>query len=130
MSNFKSYFFRHKPVKLRKFCKYLQITNFRKLKGLDSESKDGGELYEWDQIQSDSKQLQDALNFLQHLDPSGYLVSVADPTKPSPLLDESMIERNTRIESMTTAMSVEQYCEYAKVNCNRFLMIPPNVILT
>lgn len=102
-------------MKLRKFCKYLQITNFRKLKGLDTESKDNGE-FEWDQIQSDSKQLQDALNFLQHLDPSGYLVSVADPTKPSPLLDESMIERNTRIESMTTTMSVEQYCEYAKVN--------------
>ena len=109
------WFFRHKPVKLRKFCKYLQITNFRKLKGLDTESKDNVE-FEWDQIQSDSKQLQDALNLLQHLDPSGYLVSVADPTKPSPLLDESMIERNTRIESMTTTMSVEQYCEYAKVN--------------
>ena len=111
------WFFRHKPVILRKFCKYLQITNFRKLKGLDTESKDNVE-FEWDQIQSDSKQLQDALNFLQHLDPSGYLVSVADPTKPSPLLDESMIERNTRIESMTTTMSVEQYCEYAKVNCS------------
>jgi len=111
------WFFRHKPVKLRKFCKYLQITNFRKLKGLDTESKDNVE-FEWHQIQSDSKQLQDALNFLQHLDPSGYLISVADPTKPSPLLDESMIERNTRIESMTTTMSVEQYCEYAKVNCS------------
>lgn len=70
---------------------------------------------ELSQIHTDSKELQDALSFLQHLDPSGYLLSVADPTRPSPLLDESLLERNTRIESMTSVMNVQQYLEYAKV---------------
>lgn len=68
-------------------------------------------------LHSDSKKLKAALTFLQHIDPSGYLCSVADPTNPSSLTDDSLKERNQRIEKMTCAMDVQQYLEYAKVTC-------------
>lgn len=63
----------------------------------------------------ESKKLQAALTFLQQIDPSGYLSSVADPTRPSPLPDDSLKERNMRIEKMTSAMDVQQYLDYTKV---------------
>lgn len=66
-------------------------------------------------FQTDNKRLQSALAFLQYIDPSGYLCSVADPTKPSPLPDDYFRERNERIERMTSAMDVQQYLEYTKV---------------
>jgi hypothetical protein len=40
---------------------------------------------------------------------------VADPTKPSPLIDDALKERQERIERMTSAMDVSQYLEYNKV---------------
>lgn len=105
---------RHSPVKLRRFCKYLQVTDFKKL----VDPTDGDKIVddELSQFQTESKKLQNALAFLQHLDPTGYLVSVADPTRPSPLLDESMMERNQRIEIMTTSMDIAQYKEYTKAS--------------
>ncbi len=104
---------RHNPVKLRRFCTYLQVTDFRKILEADNEGEK--EMAELNEFQTDSKKLQAALTFLQHIDPSGYLCSVADPSKPSPLPDDSLKERNQRIEKMTTAMDVQQYLEYAKV---------------
>ena len=89
------------------------MTDFRKL--VDPADVDKIIDDELGHFQPDSKKLQEALEFLQHLDPTGYLVSVADPNRPSPLLDESMMERNQRIETMTTSMDVPQYKEYTKV---------------
>lgn len=103
---------RHNPVKLRRFCTYLQVTDYKKLMETEGGDKDATDFSEF---QPESKKLQAALAFLQQIDPSGYLSSVADPTKPSPLPDDSLKERHQRIESMTSAMDVQQYLEYAKV---------------
>lgn len=102
-------------MKLRRFCTYLQVTDYRKYIETDGVEKEFKETTEFSEFQPDSKKLQSALSFLQHIDPSGYLSSVADPTKPSPLPDDALKERNQRIERMTTAMDVQQYLEYAKV---------------
>lgn len=56
--------------------------------------------------QVESKNLKAALNFLQMLDPSGFLCSVADPTKTSPIYDESLTERNLRIVCISICKSL------------------------
>ena len=91
--------FRHNPVKLRRFCQYLQATNFRKIVDVDEAALPDDLLSE----QVESKNLKAALNFLQILDPTGFLSSVADPTKTSSIYDESLTERNLRIVSDKSA---------------------------
>lgn len=105
-------FYRHNPVKLRRFCTYLQVTDLKKLVETTDDDK---EVSEFQGIQGESKRLQTALHYLHHIDPTGYLLSVADPRRPSLLHDEALQERNQRIEAMTATMDVQQYMEYAKV---------------
>lgn len=99
-------------MKLRRFFTYLQVTD---LKRIAETADDKKELDELQGFHTESKKLHSALSFLQHLDPTGYLVSVADPRKPSPIQDEALRERNQRIETLTASMDVQQYMEYSKV---------------
>jgi len=114
---------RRNTLKLRRFCDYLQVSDLKKnfpntgVNVLDFEPND---------IQVESKQLRSALSFLWQIDPSGYLVSIADPTKPCPLNDESLQERKQRMEIMTTSMDVQQYLEYSKVKQNSFKRSQPS----
>jgi hypothetical protein len=107
-----SFSIRHSPVKLRRFCKYLQVRGFKDYAKEDEFTRD---MTDFCDIQSGNKKLNSALAFLQQIDPSCYLCSVADPTKPSPLIDDALKERQERIERMTSAMDVSQYLEYNKV---------------
>lgn len=90
----------------------MQVTEFKKYAKEDDGSKD---IVDFTEFPTDNQKLQSALAFLQYIDPSCYLCNVADPTKPSPLLDDTLRERNERIERMTSAMDVQQYLEYTKV---------------
>lgn len=114
---------RHNPVKLRRFCTYLQVTEFKKYAKEDDGSKD---IVDFTEFPTDNQKLQSALAFLQYIDPSCYLCNVADPTKPSPLLDDTFRERNERIERMTSAMDVQQYLEYTKAKCTSFKRNQPS----
>jgi len=109
-------------VKLRRFCHYLQISDIKKTFNNDENLTDSGVLDSQDahEIHVESKQLRSALLFLWHIDPSGYLASIADPTKPCPLNDESLKERQQRMEIMTKSMDVHQYLEHSKVKQNSF----------
>lgn len=99
-------------MKLRRFCTYLQVTDLKKIADTTEGDKEISDLQEF---HVNSKKLDTALRYLQHMDPTGYLVSIADPRKPSPIPDEALRERNQRIESLTATMDVQQYMEYAKV---------------
>lgn len=103
---------RHSPVKLRRFCTYLQVIGFKDYAKEDDLAKD---MPDFCDINSGNKKLNSALSFLQKIDPSHYLSNVADPTKPSLLTDDALKERQERIERMTSAMDVPQYLEYNKV---------------
>ena len=138
-------FSRHNPVKLRRFCQYIQATDFRKIADTAQDDTAPSEFLLSDK--TESKNLNAAINFLHFLDPSGFLSSVADPTKTSPIIDESLVERNQRIviasfmilrnyllkyfikilffffkDALTQGMDVEQYLDYTKVTCLFTLM--------
>ena len=87
--------------------------NFNSIDKKPGEIDDG--LVDLNEAQVESKQLRSALAFLQHIDPSGYLASISDPTKLCGLHDESLQERYERIENITRSMDVQQYLEYSKV---------------
>ena len=106
---------RRSPVKLRRFCHYLQISDIKKNFNNEENLADASTL-EPNEIHVESKQLRSALLYLWHIDPSGFLPSIADPTKNCPLNDESLKERQQRMEIMTKSMDVHQYFEYSKVS--------------
>lgn len=109
---------RHHPVKLRRFCQYIQATDFKKIADTAEDDSASSEFMLSDK--TESKNLNAALNFLHFLDPSGFLSSAADPTKISTMLDESLVERNQRIDAMTQGMDIEQYLDYTKKKCVSF----------
>lgn len=110
---------RHSPVKLRKFCQYLQVKdlkkNFIKSGAVD---KPSCELNPLTDSGGESKQLAAALIFLNDIDPTGFLASVADPNCDCSLHDEMLQERISRIDRMTISMDIQQYMEYSKVYLN------------
>lgn len=112
---------RRSPVKLRRFCQYLQVSDIKKTFNSGENITDTGVLNSSEpfEIHVESKQLRSALLFLWHIDPSGYLASIADPTKYCPLNDESLKERQQRMEVMTKSMDVDQYLEYSKVTLTK-----------
>lgn len=110
---------RQSPVKLRRFCHYLQISDIKKNFNNEENLADASTL-EPNEIHVESKQLRSALLYLWHIDPSGFLPSIADPTKNCPLNDESLKERQQRMEIMTKSMDVHQYFEYSKAKQNSF----------
>ncbi|XP_046460667.1 transcription initiation protein SPT3 homolog [Daphnia pulex] len=109
---------RHSPVKLRRFCTYLQASGFKDLAKEDDLPKDI--MTEFSDLHTGNKKLNSALAFLQHLDPSCYLCNVADPSKPFLLPDDALKERNERIERMTLAMEKGQYIEYSQAKSTSF----------
>jgi len=119
---------RRSPVKLRRFCQYLQVSDIKKTFNSGENITDTGVLNSSEpfEIHVESKQLRSALLFLWHIDPSGYLASIADPTKYCPLNDESLKERQQRMEVMTKSMDVDQYLEYSKAKQNSFKRSVPS----
>ncbi len=107
---------RHSPLKLRRFCHYLQVRDMKK--ALSKENK-GNVVRELELTSIDNrtetKDLTHALKFLHHIDPTGYLSSVADPNRDCPLTDDQFKERVSRIDHMTISMDISQYLEYSKV---------------
>lgn len=112
---------RHSPLKLRRFCHYLQVRDMKK--ALSKENK-GNVVRELELTSIDNrtetKDLTHALKFLHHIDPTGYLSSVADPNRDCPLTDDQFKERVSRIDHMTISMDISQYLEYSKARQSSF----------
>ena len=106
---------RKSPVKLRRFCCYLQVRDMKKDLLKNNADNSQAEFSFSEQTKKDGNNLAAALNYLDNLDSSGFLLNVADPSKDF-TLDDPYQERIERIELMTTKMDVQQYLEYSKVH--------------
>ena len=109
---------RHNSVKLRRFCHYLHVRDMKK--NLMESNTDDPHGLDFVPVgdpapKISSKNLTNALRFLHHIDPSGFLSRVADPNRETILKDENFRERMDRIEHMTLSMDVQQYLEFSKV---------------
>ena len=105
---------RHRPLKLKRFYEYLVVSG-RGFKNMAKEvdvTEDTESEFSDTSIEAGNKEMNSALAYLQHIDPSGYLHSVVTSIK---FADDAIKERKERIDRMTTAMNLLEYKEYHKV---------------
>ena len=110
----KKFVVRHRPVKLKRFYEYLVVSGrgFKNLaKEVDLTNDTESEFCDMS-IEAGNKEMNSALAYLQHIDPSGNLHSMVTSIKCA---DDAIKERKERIDRMTTAMNLLEYKEYHKV---------------
>nr|CAH0099617.1 unnamed protein product [Daphnia galeata] len=113
---------RHRPVKLKRFYEYLVVSGrgFKKLAKEVDVTKDTESEFCDTSIEAGNKEMNSALAYLQHIDPSGNLLCAVTTTK---FADDTNKERKERMDRMTTAMNLLEYKEYHKIKSTSFQKI-------